>query len=177
MSLKNIEFDNKNGGRIIDDRFGIFFPWYVSSFLEVLVSWDIKDWKVFEYGGGDSTNWWRKNAKEVISVDSSQEWSKKIDCHFSNDKEDFIRFPSKFVLHEKFDCIIIDGEPVEWRDDCVKFAFKCLKVGGTIIIDNYKQASIGLNSWPKSEQILKKMSGQIFSQLGHKDWKTGYWIK
>lgn len=177
MDLKYLKFDNGTGGRIVDTDLNIFFPWYVSSFLEVLRKCDTKNWNVFEYGSGDSTEWWRKRAKNVVSVDSNFQWAEKTKSYYCNKKSDFIEFPLKFISEEKFDCIVIDGDPVEWRDDCTEYAIDSLKSGGMLIIDNYKQGSIGLSFWPKTDILLENMDGEIFSQFGHSDWKTGYWIK
>jgi hypothetical protein len=37
------------------DAHGMVFPWYTKLFLDILATWDIKDWDVFEWGGGYST--------------------------------------------------------------------------------------------------------------------------
>jgi|688.fasta_scaffold00011_202 hypothetical protein len=164
------------GGRMVDPRTNSIFPWYTRPFLEKLCSWDIKNWKVFEYGCGDSTFWWRQNVREVISIDTNRDWANKCTSHFTTDKNEFISYPSKFTSEEKFDCIIIDGEPVEWRDECTKQSIESLKDGGILIIDNYKQGTVNLENWPLSDVLLNEKKCEIFQQDGHKDWKTGYWI-
>lgn len=169
-----------NKWQIIDKTNGLLFPYYTHDFLKELGSWKVDEWTVFEYGGGYSTLWWRDKVKKCYSIDSSREWSKKINLRHIDTKADFINHPAKICKEKKiyFDCIIIDSEPVDWRDDCVPVAVKCLKKGGILIIDNWLQDSIdglGKEEWQKSRKILDKYSHKIYKQHNHPDWKTGFW--
>lgn len=164
------------GGRLKESETGLIYPWYTESFLRELIKCDIKNWKVFEYGAGDSTTWWRSKAREVISVDSNYEWANKANVNFEDRYKEFIEYPLKFIVNNKFDCIIIDGDPTEWRDDCTEIALKCIKDGGIIIIDNYNQSSVNLHKFPKTDIILKDKEKYVFQQDGHPDWKTAYWV-
>lgn len=177
MKFNFNELESQDGGRLLDPRYKIFFPWYTKPFLEKLTSFDLSNWKVFEYGSGDSTIWWRKNCREIISVDTNTEWAQKSGSLFCNEKESFINFPKQFINNEKFDCIIIDSEPVEWRDECIPVALECLKDGGFLIIDNYNQKTVKLENWPTADVYLKDKKSEILQEPGHVDWKTGYWIK
>lgn len=175
----NINFNNIAtlvGGRMVDPRTNLIFPWYTKGMLEKLCTWDIKSWRVFEYGCGDSTFWWKENTSEVISIDTNHDWSIKCNSFYTENKNEFINFPLKFTKNEKFDCIIIDSEPVEWRDECTLCAIESLKENGILIIDNYKQKSVNLEYWPITDNLLIDKKNEIFPQDGHKDWKTGYWI-
>jgi predicted O-methyltransferase YrrM len=164
------------GGRIFDYDTNLIFPWYTKGFIEKLTEWDISDWKVFEYGAGDSTKWWAKKTRQVYSVDSNEQWAEKSGATYISSKKEFINHPLNFIDDEKFDCIIIDGDPADWRDDCTEVALKCIKDGGIIIIDNYNQASINLEVWKKTDELLKNKEKHVFQQDGHRDWKTAYWI-
>ena len=166
--------------RKTDETNGLIFPYYTFPFLDVLSTWDIKNWKVFEYGGGDSTTWWRNKTNECISVDTSANWSQKCDLILKTTKDEFIEYPLGVVEQtgELFDCVIIDGEPVIWRDECTETALKCLKKGGILIIDNWLQSSIpelGSNQWIKSRELLKDYEGTVYHHWDHVDWKTAYW--
>lgn len=163
--------------RYFDEDINLIYPWYTKPFLEVLQKWDISNWKVFEYGCGDSTLWWRKKVEEVISIDTNLVWSEKIGSNYTNDKNEFIEYPNKFTSEGLFDCIIIDGEPIEWRDDCVSTALSCLKDNGILIIDNYLQDSVNLGRWPKAGELLKELNMNIYKEPDHVDWKTAYWVK
>jgi hypothetical protein len=168
--------DGLSGGRLMDYESNLLFPWYTRSFLKVLNTWDISNWKVFEYGSGDSTKWWKNKCNEVISVDNSKIWSEKTGAYYTQNKNEYITYPEKFISVNKFDCIIIDGNPNEWRDYCTESAVKCLKKNGILIIDNYNQESTKTDKYPLSDKILEGKEKHVFQQKGHKDWKTSYWV-
>lgn len=160
-----------------DNQCSIQFPWYTRPFLKELITWDTKQWKVFEYGAGNSTAWWRKNAQVVHSVDSNSEWAKRVNAICMKDKVGFLSAPLALIADGLFDCIIIDGEPVEWRDECTKYALQAIKPNGIIIADNYEQATVqGLGSWPETNELLKTCKKQVFKEPKHQDWKTAFWL-
>lgn len=162
-----------NEHRKLDETIGVVYPWYTWTFLDVLATWDVSSWDVFEYGAGYSTSWWRCKAKSITSVDGNLVWASRFRAHYETDKEKYIHFPLE--TGRLYDCIIIDGEPVSWRDECTAIALKALKPGGKIIIDNYKQASVDLAEWPQTDILLSKYPAQVYSQPGHRDWKTAVW--
>lgn len=160
----------------IDESNGLLMPWYTHPFLDELQTWDVSKWNVFEYGAGMSTLWWRNKANHVESVDSSLEWSKTVRAIYSPHYDNFIesiRFHDKY---KELDCVIIDCEPNEWRDNCTEMALNGLKKGGILIIDNYEQPSVEPNVWTKTNELLKNYECKIFKQPNHADWKTAYWI-
>jgi hypothetical protein len=170
-----------NQWQIIDPTNNLIFPYYTHYFLDELRTWDVSNWKVLEYGGGDSSLWWRDKTKECISIDTNEKWAADRDLILEKDKDKFINYPKKVVQEsgELFDCIIIDGEPIEWRDECTAVAIECVKDGGMIIIDNWLQDSIkGLSSkdWNKSKVLLKDYESKVLRQHNHPNWKTAYWI-
>jgi len=164
------------GWRYIDERNGLIFPWYTKPFLENILSIDTSNWKIFEYGCGDSTIWWKNYCDIIISVDNDLEWSQKTNSFFVEDKNEYINFPKKFISDGLFDCIIIDGDPVVWRDECTSVAIDCLKKGGLLIIDNYNQKTVNNEHMPISEKLLKNKEKKIYKQEDHEDWKTACWI-
>ena len=163
--------------KYFDSQLSINFPWYTRPFLEVLINnFELSNWKVFEYGGGNSTIWWRRSSREVHSVDTNPIWSKNMNLTLCQEKEKFISCPKNLINEEKFDCIIIDGEPVEWRDDCTQYALESIKIGGILIIDNYEQDSVGLKEWPKTNSLLSLHEKHVFKEPEHQDWKTAFWL-
>ncbi|UCC20631.1 MAG: hypothetical protein JSV62_04905 [Promethearchaeota archaeon] len=168
----------KDGWRTWDTAHNIFFPWYTRPFLEKIIEWDTRNWKVFEYGAGDSTEWWRKNAKTVEAIDTNENWATKTQAKFISDRQEFIEYPKKLVTgkNDKFDCIIIDSEPVEWRDECTYYALQSIKSGGVIIIDNYEQGTVNLAKWTQTNSLLSGYQKYVFKEPTHVDWKTAYWI-
>lgn len=154
-----------------DETNGLIFPYYTWTFLDVLKTWEISHWDVFEYGVGYSTLWWRNKCKSVEGVDNQLEWANRFQSAYQTEKEKYIQSPKNM-----YDCIIIDGEPVAWRDECTQYALQHLKSNGILIIDNYHQASCDCANWEQTDMLLKDYKCFIYHQVGHPDWKTAYWI-
>jgi len=170
-----------NKWQLLDPSNNLTFPYYTHEFLDILQTWDITEWKVFEYGGGDSSLWWRDKVKQCISVDTNEKWANDRQLILEQNKEKFINYPINNIneTNELFDCIIIDGEPLDWRDLCTNVALQCIKPGGVLIIDNWCQNSIkglGTDGWKESMKLLSKYKGESFKHRNHYDWTTAYWI-
>lgn len=167
-------------------------PWYTHPFLEVLKTWDLSDKRIFEYGGGASSLWWAKKAREVHTVEADADWCRAIiDGRQSNylenlfiyhraitDNEDELTSPFAQAINEVpglFDIVVIDGS---YRDECVALALAKIKPGGYIICDNWNQDYV----WESlmAQRLLMGFPGEIYVQPDHTDhngrpWKTGYW--
>ncbi|MCX7953792.1 MAG: hypothetical protein N3A01_01225 [Bacteroidales bacterium] len=110
-------------------------PWYTYPCIEYLSTLDFSKKVVFEYGSGNSTIWWAKNAMYVVSVENDIKWYNKIknDCKslsnvkviFANSKDEYIRS----IIEENtfFDVVVIDGR---WRGECAKI------VGSSNVLNN-----------------------------------------
>lgn len=164
---------------------GLVLPWYTKSFLDELVTWDLKDKVVFEYGAGASTLWWAAKCKGVASVEYDKAYADTVNIWMSKRYVQYARsWPvSWYSIKEPYincvrslgwnsDIIIIDGEPIAWRDDCVKPALDCLKPCGKLIIDNWLQPSVGWMPSEETQQLLSQYPSIAYPQDGHPDWKT-----
>lgn len=160
--------------RRLDESIGVVYPWYTFPCLDAIATWDVSSWDVFEYGAGYSTSWWRCKAKSVTSVDGDQSWATRFRAHYETEKTRYIETPLR--TGTQYDCVIIDGEPVTWRDECTAVALRVVKPGGRIIIDNYKQASVDLSEWPQTDVLLRPFPCKIYHHPGHRDWKTAVWM-
>jgi hypothetical protein len=163
----------------LDNTNNLIYPWYTFETLDKLKDWDVKKWTVFEYGGGYSTLWWRNKSNKVVSIDNNLIWCNKMNLIHINDMDNYIKYPYTYSKNHnlKFDCIIIDGEPCEWRDHCMKYAIQSIAKGGKIIIDNWKQDTIpllGSDKWSNTEKIIKdnNLDYSVYKTPGHPDWKT-----
>lgn len=152
------------GGRRIDEN-GLIMPWYTSPCLGWLETLDLHDKDVFEFGVGDSTRWWKSKCRLVNGVDSSEEWAKKADAQFQDEKKEYILAIDPFDM---YDIIIIDGI---WRDDCTEHALKQLKSGGFLILDNWLQHEVE-PEWPLTQKLIEGMPVTIYKEPEHKFWKT-----
>lgn len=134
-SMKSLESVDKSGNPI---------PWYTYPAIEFLSTIDFSDKKVFEYGGGNSTLWWAKRAKMVVTVEHSIDWYRKVEgkigcynnvkLYLKESKQEYV---NSIFDHYDSDIIVIDGR---WRGDCIKaIASLCVeksKHDFIIILDN-----------------------------------------
>lgn len=163
------------GGRRIDPDNGLIMPWYTSPCLEWLLTLDFRRKKIFEYGVGDSTIWYRTKGAVVDGVDNSLTWINKVGSPTLRYEEYFPAY-ADWIDHckELFDIIVIDGV---WRDECTEKALPKLKPGGLLIIDNWKQKSADLEHWPLTEKLIEGMPITIYKEPDHEDWQTAVIIK
>ena len=98
---------------------------------------------MFEFGCGNSSQFWALAALSVISIEDNAEWLEKWQKEL-----DWKRLPNLEIRHrdegegyynailesgEKYDVVIIDGK---CRADCARVAMERLAPGGMIILDD-----------------------------------------
>lgn len=115
------------------DRSGKPIPWYTYPTTEFLSHLDLSNFKVFEYGSGNSTLWWSHNAGQVTSVEDDETWfntirsslnAQNVNCFF---EKDAIKYSA--MASNGFDIFIVDGKH---RRACLEHVVN-LK-GGVMII-------------------------------------------
>ncbi|MDT9200120.1 class I SAM-dependent methyltransferase [Limnospira fusiformis KN01] len=115
-------------------------PWYTYPAIEFIENKISSDFKVFEYGSGQSTLWWAERVLKVISVESDRNWfsyiqekmPKNVELSLSAQEEEYAAEISRYS-NNYFDVIIIDGKN---RNKCVELSLSKLKDTGFIIFDN-----------------------------------------
>ena len=113
-------------------------PWYTYPAIEYVKQLDFSEREVFEYGSGNSTIFWSKLAKRVVSIENNREWyetvRKKVESNVEVKLiEDDSSYSQEILNHNCFDVIVIDGVH---RLECAKTSIDKLKSGGMIILDN-----------------------------------------
>jgi len=144
------------------DGSGNPIPWVTYSFIDFIKERLHKQHTVFEFGSGNSTFFYAKYAKKVVSVEHDKDWLKKIVeskpensemifCELVRDGE-YCRVP--LTLKERFDIIIVDGRD---RVNCCKQAVDALSDKGVVVLDDSerKDYSDGI------DYLLKKGFKQI----------------
>jgi hypothetical protein len=152
--------------RYFDEALNMPFPWYTSTSLEFLETLDLKGKRVFEYGVGESTEWYRAKGAEVFGVDIDPHWAAKVGAKFTIWNNEYVHAIDQLGL---FDIVAIDGA---WRDECVERAVLHLKPGGLLIIDNFEQPSVEPNRWDKAYELLSRKKSRVYFEPEHEDWKT-----
>lgn len=150
-----------------------YIPWFTYPAIEALKNWDLSEKRVFEYGSGYSTLFWASRAKEVVSVEHSPEWHKKIsglapanakimlasidegknDYHPSDEtRAEFARYAG--AIEETFQIIVIDGYArSRVRYQCAQSALPYLDQNGLVILDN--------SDWLPATAMFLRNSGLI----------------
>ena len=116
-------------------------PWVTYSFIDFIKYRLSPIHSVFEFGSGNSTYFYAKYARKVVSVEHDKEWYDKIIeskpenaelifCELIRDGE-YCRTPVR--LGEKFDIIIVDGRD---RVNCCKQAVNAVSANGVIVLDD-----------------------------------------
>jgi hypothetical protein len=121
-------------------------PWYTYPSIEFLRHRTYQDKLILEFGGGQSTLWWAKRAKHVVTLEGNQEWTDKIkrtlpanvDLHYVSMRDaetnaQQVRAVLASNQYPQFDVIIIDGLH---RNAMIEIACDVLAVDGAIVCDN-----------------------------------------
>lgn len=138
------------------DAAGREIPWITYPALEYLKQLDFSAKSVFEFGAGNSTIYWSRQAARVTSVESSRQWFERVrprlgaNCELHL-VEDLQRYP-RFITEQdgEFDVVVIDGME---RRACAREAVKKLRRGGMILLDN--------SDWHSGAAAVLRGSGLI----------------
>lgn len=63
---------------VVSDANGAALPWFSYPAIYFLESVVQKDWSVFEYGSGYSTEFWNRKCRRVISVEHDERWFNRL---------------------------------------------------------------------------------------------------
>lgn len=116
-------------------------PWVTYSFIDFIQNRLHSQLAVFEYGSGNSTLFYAKKVKRVVSVEHDESWYRKLaNEKIENAELIFCRldmgglYSKKAAsLNEKFDVIIVDGRD---RVNCCIHAINALTEQGVIVLDD-----------------------------------------
>lgn len=153
------------GWRYYDECLKIPYPWYTQPCLEWLNTLDLKGKRIFEYGVGDSTEWYRQMGAITKGVDNDVFWASRFNAYYQTEERQYV---NSIYLSGYYDIIVIDGE---FRDSCTKVALSHLKPNGYLIIDNFHQPSVQ-EHWPLTDVLITGMDVTIHKQEGHADWQS-----
>jgi len=121
------------------DKNGAPIPWIPYSAIYFLNQRVNKNLTVFEFGCGNSTIWWAKKTKFVVSVEHDEYWANKMKRILPENAEILYRklddnYPLSITNQPyPFDIVFIDGR---MRTACALNAVNNLTPKGVIIWDN-----------------------------------------
>ncbi|NES75543.1 MULTISPECIES: tetratricopeptide repeat protein [Okeania] len=115
-------------------------PWYSYPAIEFIEDKLKSDFRVFEYGSGQSTFWYADRVKQVVSVEHNPDYFVNVSTYIPQNvklvlREDRQRYVEEIQNYENgdFDVIIIDG--IE-RVKCAEICGEKLSKNGWIVFDN-----------------------------------------
>ena len=127
-------------------RSGEPLPWYSYPCVDFLRFRDFSEKSVLEFGGGQSTLWWAKEARLVVTLEGDEAWYSDLVLRVpDNVRVHHVSMASRDtnvaavqkilaeVSREKYDVIVIDGL---YRRELVPIALERLSEDGIIICDN-----------------------------------------
>lgn len=122
-------------------RDGEPIPWVTYSFIDFISDRIQKDHTVFEFGSGNSTLYYAKRAKKVVSVEHDEAWFAKISSSTAANSEmifcelekggKYSKMPAS--MDTKFDIIIVDGRD---RVNCCLESISALSESGVVVLDD-----------------------------------------
>ncbi len=147
-------------------------PWVTYSFIDFIKPRLTKDLSIFEYGSGNSTLFYAKNTRRVVSVEHDEAWFRKIvnqkaenaEMIFCELDKGGLYSQKASSLNEKFDIIIVDGRD---RVNCCKHGINALTEAGVIVLDDserliYTEARVFLKEKGFKELSFSGISPGLF---------------
>jgi len=136
------------------------FPWLAPNVIKRLEEIVKPHFRVIEHGCGGSTLWFSTRASQTIAFDNKPDWvaivNEKITDHdrarvFVNTGD--IRTET---FTDKFDLLLIDGEPLEERGMWLDHATDLVKKGGWVVLDNANRPHFAA-----AREMLKKIAVSV----------------
>ncbi|MGE3333100.1 MAG: hypothetical protein AB7I36_05610 [Rhodospirillaceae bacterium] len=135
-------------------------PWISYPAISFLNQLDFSQKRVFEYGAGNSTRYWARRAKRVISVEHDQPWFEQVKAANLANTEIFFASGTEYVelvaKHAPHDVIVIDGR---WRYDCAMNCLAFLSSDGMVILDNAERYPVMTEHFRANDLIQIDMIG------------------
>ncbi|GMO29876.1 MULTISPECIES: hypothetical protein [unclassified Bradyrhizobium] len=117
-------------------------PWWPEQAKRKIADILRPNWMVVEFGSGMSTLWLAPRVRRVVTVEANNDWASKISNQLqarglNNVEMEIFSVasynPNDLELDEAPDFVIVDAER---RRDCIVWAFRYLKPGGYLYLDN-----------------------------------------
>jgi len=115
-------------------------PWVTYSFIDFILPRLNKNLELFEFGSGNSTLFYARYVKSILTVEHNKNWYNKIKMSLPENagiifkNVDEKQYEESVLLSDKFyDIIIIDAEK---RVECLKQSISRLKEAGVVVLDD-----------------------------------------
>ena len=163
------------------DRKGNEIGWYTYPAIEYLNNLDFSQKSIFEYGSGNSSIFWAKKSKNIISIEHDEKWFNKVKSNLRENQTLLLKTNEGYENsiseeNKNFDVVVIDGIR---RVECSKVIQGRLNKdsdeGFMIILDNserYKDTSRYL----REEFGLIEVDFHGFGPINGYTWTTSIFL-
>jgi precorrin-6B methylase 2 len=121
------------------DAAGNPIPWYTYPFIFFLEPRLKPEFRVFEYGSGNSTRWYGARVNSITAVEDDEAWIKQLRPKLPSNAQILNRSLDESYVQavnsnqSQFDIIVVDGRK---RVRCASYAIDFLTPTGVLILDN-----------------------------------------
>jgi len=118
-------------------------PWFTYPAIDFLEPRLQKNWRVFEYGSGNSTHWWAQRVEACYAIEDNQTWFDRVRAQLPANAMLQFATDEAYIAAIKehpdafFDVVIVDGSH---RNACAMAAVEKVKPSGMIVFDNADQS-------------------------------------
>ena len=120
-------------------------PWFTYPAIDFLESILNPQWRVFEWGSGNSTKWWAKKCAVVTAVESNPAWHAEVSRSLPQnakvilaEDQDAYTQAIRENVESLFDIVVIDGDH---RNHCASICLDIISKEGIVIFDNSDRPS------------------------------------
>ena len=150
-------------------------PWITYPAIMFFEQLDLRSWRIFEYGSGNSTLYWASRVQEIASVESSRDYYESLlptlppnaSLSFAAGKE----YAQSSRAGAPYDMIVIDGR---WRFDSSTEALKNISKDGVIVLDNSERFPIVCKNITDAGFIQVDFSG--YGPINWFTWTTSVFL-
>ena|SRR3990167_5406071 len=161
-------------------------PWLTKQSREFLDQFfqNNPDAKVLEFGAGGSTIWFSGKTKNLITIESQQDWFSFVKAKLERlgRNVDLRLIPNNYFEvcatfeKESFDLILVDAR---YRVQCIETSKNLVKPGGILMLDNadrvkYDNLKELLADWEFTETVQEEPDEYGYF---YENWQTNWWKK
>ena len=170
QTIRRSECLNRAGDRI---------PWYTYPAIEFLDNLDFSQKTVLEYGSGNSSAFWAKRSKSVLSIEHDRVWFDRISTRLAPNQSIYLRESEGDYLEAvnrspyRYDVIVIDGK---YRSKCARLVQAHLAADGLVVLDNsdwWKETARYL----REELDLIEVDFHGFGPINDYTWTTSFFMR
>ena len=125
-------------------RDGSALPWYSYPAIDFLAARDFRSKRVLEFGAGQSSVWWGKRARSVLSLEETEEWAQHVRAiappnvslavmPMDSPRSCVTAVEKRLASEDLFDVVVIDGL---FRMELIPVALQHVSADGIIVCDN-----------------------------------------